>query len=158
MLSENGLQQRHARCWACSRHPSAAAQHSFDVRTALHGSVLSASRQASRRITNYVRLTFNGNLGQRKGLALPLRPTAVPPDRSAPSSRPAGKFCGGLPSGARWWSPPGARTPLGDEECSDRPIDSGTDIPCGNAEKWLRSCGSNVSRRSSCAQLRKWRA
>ena len=97
MLSENGLQQRHARCWACSRHPSAAAQHSFDVRTALHGSVLSASRQASRRLYKSLCLTFNGNLGQRKGLALPLRPTAVPPDRSAPPSRPAGKFCDGLP-------------------------------------------------------------
>ena len=155
MLSENGLQQRHARCWACSLHPSAAAQHSFDVRTALHGSVLSASRQASRRITNNEWLTFNGNLGQRKGLALPLRSTSVPPDRSAPSSRPAGKFCDGLPSGARWWSPTGARTPAGDEECSDQPIDSGTATPCGNADKWLRSCGSNVSRRSSSPKRRK---
>ena len=32
---------------------------------------------------------------------------------------------------------------------SNRPIDSGTATPCGRAVKWLRSCGSNVARRSS---------
>ena len=88
-------------------------------------------------------LTFNGNLGQRKGLALPLRPTAVPPDRSAPSSRPAGKFCCGLPSGARWWSPTGGRYQLGDEERSPSLHLSLSALPHGVAVR-LAGCGAAV--------------
>ena len=103
-------------------------------------------------------LTFNGNLGQRKGLALPLRPTAVPPDRSAPSSRPAGKFCGGLPSGARWWYRTRGRCQLGDEESISAPVDKRTATRCGSALIWLRSYGSSVARRGATPKLRKWRA
>ena len=137
-----------ARCWACSRHPSAAAQHSFDVRTALHGSVLSALRQALETVTHH--LTFNGNLGQRKGLALPLRPTAVPPDRSAPPSRPAGKFCDGLPLALARCNTTGACIRLGDDEFSERRIDSRNRHSMPSATMWLRSCDSKPSRRSSC--------
>ena len=41
-------------------------------------------------------LTLNSNMGQREGLALPLRSRKVPENRSSPSSRPAGNFCDGL--------------------------------------------------------------
>ena len=46
----------------------------------------------------------------------------------------------------------GAHSRLGDEECSNRPIDIRTATPCGRAVKWLRSCGSNVVRRRACTQ------
>ena len=88
MLSENGLQQRHARCWACSRHPSAAAQHSFDVRTALHGSVLSASRQASRRKKKTSELTFNANTNEQTTHDPSWASCAVPPGHSATPQDP----------------------------------------------------------------------
>ena len=88
MLSENGLQQRHARCWACSRHPSAAAQHSFDVRTALHGSVLSASRQASRRKKKNLESTFNANTNEQTTHDPSWASCAVPPGRSATPQDP----------------------------------------------------------------------
>ena len=158
MLSENRLQQRHARCWACSRHPSAAAQHSFDVRTALHGSVLSASRQASRRKKFKRDLTFNASMGQGPGNAQSLLPTEVPPDRSAPSSRPAGKFCGGLPSGARWCAPTGDHLWLSDEESIFPLLDARTAITVGRARIKKRSHGSKRHELSAVPQLRKWRA
>ena len=88
MLSENGLQQTHARCWACSRHPSAAAQHSFDVRTALHGSVLSASRQASRRKKKILELTFNTNTNEQTTHDPSWASCAVPPGHSATPQDP----------------------------------------------------------------------
>ena len=88
MLSENGLQQRHARCWACSRHPSAAAQHSFDVRTALHGSVLSASHQASRRKKKNSDLTFNANTNEQTTHDPSWASCAVPPGYSTTPQDP----------------------------------------------------------------------
>ena len=88
MLSENGLQQTHARCWACSRHPSAAAQHSFDVRTALHGSVLSASRQASRRKKKISCLTFNANTNEQTTHDPSWASCAVPPGYSTTPQDP----------------------------------------------------------------------
>ena len=88
LQSENGLQQRHARCWACSRHSSAAAQHSFDVRTALHGSVLSASRQASRRKKKILELTLNVNTNEQTTHDPSWASWAVPPGYSTTPQDP----------------------------------------------------------------------
>ena len=88
MLSENGRQQRHVRCWACSRHPSAATQHSFDVRTALHGSVLSASHQASRRKKKIIELTFNANTNEQTTHDPSWASWAVPPGYSTTPQDP----------------------------------------------------------------------